>query len=388
MRTNPIGKISKLSKRWWAIAAIAVLTTILLTFLSASGGSVISRGSSYSRTPSGYGAWYAFMEKRGTNIQRWQRSLADLGDRKSTTLVRVLSRLEPEGIAITKLERNWVALGNRLVILGIRTPATEAAFTKILESKAGMVSIDTTRRFTSNLNLTTSDSDKSVLRSGHEKLLGDEFGAVVVSQSEGAGKLVLASTPHLAANAYQDAIGNYEFLAQLVTEGGNSAIVDEYIHGYKDRDLIAKEGKENWLGYLLGTPLLPATLQIAVVLLVLIVVLNRRFGAPIIPKSRAVDNSTAYIQAMATVLRKAESSEFVVETIAKAEQLRIQQALGLGGQTLVDRKAIANAWTQQTRRPASEILSVLQFSDRPRKVNEPELKTWLANLQIVRNNLP
>lgn len=384
MSVNSIGKISK---RWWTIAAIAVLTTILLTFFSASGGSAISRGSSYSRTPSGYGAWYAFMEKRGNNIQRWQRSLTDLFDRKSTTLVRVLSRLEPEGIAITKLERDWVALGNRLVILGIRTPATDAAFTKTLESKAGMVSIDTTRRFTSNPNLTR-DSDKSVWRPGREKLLGDPFGAVVVSQSQGAGKLVLASTPHLAANAYQDAIGNYEFLAQLVTEGGNSAIVDEYIHGYKDRDLIAKEGKEDWLGYLLRTPLLPATLQIAIVLLILIVALNRRFGAPVIPKSRAVDNSTAYIQAMATVLRKAESSEFVVETIAKAEQLRIQQALGLGGQTLVDRFAIANAWTQQTHRPASEILAVLQFSDRPRKVSESKLKTWLTNIQTVRDRLP
>jgi hypothetical protein len=388
MRTNPIGKISKLSKRWWAIAAIAVLTTILLTFLSASGGSAIARGSSYSRAPSGYGAWYAFMEKRGTNIQRWQRSLPDLFDRKSTTLVRVLSGLGSEGIAITKLERDWVALGNRLVILGIRTPATEAAFTKTLESKAGVVSIDTTRRFSRNPNPAIRDSDKSVLRPGHEQLLGDEFGAVVVSQSEGAGKLVLASTPHLAANAYQDAIGNYEFLAQLVTEGGNSAIVDEYIHGYKDRDLIAKEGKKDWLGYLFGTPLLPAIFQMAIVLLVLIVSLNRRFGVPVVPKSRSIDNSTAYMQAMATVLRKAESSEFVVETIAKAEQLRIQQALGLGGQTLVDHKAIANAWTQQTRRPASEILSVLQFSDRPRKVNESELKTWLTNIQIVHNYLP
>lgn len=385
MRINSIGKISK---RWWAIAAIAVLTTILLTFVSASGGSAIARGSSYSRTPSGYGAWYAFMEKRGTNIQRWQRSLFDLSDRKSTTLVRVLSRLEPEGIAITKLERNWAALGNRLVILGIRTPATDAAFTKNLESKAGMVSIDTTRRFASNPKLTIPDSDKSALRPSHTKLLSDEFGAVVVSQNEGAGQIVLASTPHLAANAYQDAIGNYEFLAQIVTENGNSAIVDEYIHGYKDRDLIAKEGKEDWLGYLLGTPLLPVAMQMAIVLLVLIVVLNRRFGVPVIPKSRSVDNSTAYIQAMATVLRKAESSEFVVETIAKAEQLRIQQALGLGGQTLVDRKAIANAWTQQTRRPTSEILSVLQFSDRPRKVSESDLKVWLTNLQTVRNYLP
>jgi Domain of unknown function (DUF4350) len=366
-----INLMPKLSKRGWLIAAIALFTILLLTLFSASTGSPTSRGSSYSSAPDGYGAWYAFMQKRGVNIQRWQRPIQDLSNATPTpaTLLQVLSRLTPLEIAIAPEDRTWVAKGNRLVILGVNAPATEAAFSKSLPSKEGLVAIDTTRRFT---NAT--------------KLLGDEFGSVVISKNEGKGEIILASTPYIAANAYQDAIGNYEFLAQLVTKDGDRVLVDEYTHGYKDRDLIVKEGNEDWFAYLAKTPLLPGMLQLAVLLVVLIVAQNRRFGWPVQQKSRTVDNSAAYMQAMAAVLHKAQSSEFVLEVVGKAEQLRIQQALGLGGQQLLDRKTIVNAWIQQTKRPATEILSVLQVS--PRKVSESELKLWLANLQNIRQYLP
>jgi Domain of unknown function (DUF4350) len=376
-----VNAMPKFSKRGWLIVAIAFLTIILLTLFSASSGSPTSRGSSYSSAPDGYGAWYAFMEKRGANIQRWQRPIQDLSKRisdNSITLLQVLSRGTPKEIAIAPEDRTWVAQGNRLVILGIDTPATEANFSKSLQSKDGLVAIDTTRRF-----------------SHSAKLLGDEFGAVVISQRVGDGEIILAATPHIAANAYQDAIGNYEFLAQLVTQDGNRVIVDEYAHGYKDRDVIVEEGIEDWSAYLAKTPLLPAMLQLAVLLVVLVVAQNRRFGWPVRPKSRTVDNSAAYMQAMAAVLHKAQSSEFVLEVVGKAEQLRIQQALGLGGQQLLDRKTIVTAWIQQTKRPATEMLSVLQVSDgkhpkghRPRKISESELKLWLTNLQTIRQYLP
>ncbi len=377
-----VNAMPKLSKRGWLIAAIAFLTIILLTLFSAAAGSPTSRGSSYSSTPDGYGAWYAFMENRGVDIQRWQRPIQDLSAStstgNSTTLLQVLSRLTPTDIAIALEERTWVSQGNRLVILGINAPATEASFSKSLPSKDGLVVIDTTKRFTDAT-----------------KLLGDEFGAVVISKDEGNGEIILASTPHIAANAYQDAIGNYEFLAQLVTQDGHRVLVDEYTHGYKDRDLIVKEGNEEWHEYLTRTPLLPAMLQLAVLLVVLIVAQNQRFGWPVRPKSRTIDNSAAYMQAMAAVLHKAESSEFVLEVVGKAEQLRIQQALGLGSQQLLDHKTIVTAWIQQTKRPATEILSVLQVSggthpkgNRPRKVSESELKLWLTNLQTIRQYLP
>jgi hypothetical protein len=382
MQINSIPAMPKISKRGWLIAAIAVLTIILLTLFSASSGSPNSQGSSYSSAPDGYGAWYAFMQKRGVDMQRWQRPIQDLLTNTSTgnskTLLQVMSRLTPTDITLSPEDRAWVSQGNRLVILGIDAPATEAAFSKSLQSKAGLVVIDTTKRF-----------------SHSTKLLSDEFGAVVISKDEGKGEIILASTPHIGANAYQDAIGNYEFLAQLVTQDGHRVLVDEYTHGYKDRDLIVKEGKEDWFAYLAKTPLLPSMLQLAMLFVVLIVAQNRRFGWPVRPKSRTVDNSAAYMQAMAAVLHKAQSSEFVLEVVGKAEQLRIQQALGLGGQQLLDRKTIVNAWIQQTKRPATEMLSVLQVSsdkqpkgNRPRKVSESELKLWLANLQTIRQYLP
>jgi hypothetical protein len=51
-------------------------------------------------------------------------------------------------------------------------------------------------------------------------LLGDRFGAIVWEKSIGKGQVILPLHPYLAANAYQDFQGNYEFLAQLVTQSG------------------------------------------------------------------------------------------------------------------------------------------------------------------------
>ncbi|HEY9636784.1 MAG TPA: DUF4350 domain-containing protein [Coleofasciculaceae cyanobacterium] len=374
------------NRRLWLLGAIAIGAIIVITLLAAPANNKLNNGSTYNRAPEGYGAWYAFMSERGTPVQRWRKPFEDLAKNKNAkqpvTLLRIYSPLTIDNIY--GKERDWVESGNTLVALGVRQPVTNASFSTRLNSPAGSVKIDTQRRAKDIKN----------------KLLGDRFGAIVWEESIGKGRVIFATTPYLAANAYQDFQGNYEFLAQLVTQSGageqasngenpiqNTVWVDEYIHGYKDSDVIKREQGGNVFSYLAKTPVFPIFVQGLILLLIAIGAGNRRFGKPVTLSTPAVDNSEAYIQALAGVLQKANSSEFILDVVGKEEQLQLQKALFLGQEQL-DHQSLVNAWVQQTGRPATELEQLLQMQSRKRRMSETDLLSWLGKWEQIRRHLP
>jgi Domain of unknown function (DUF4350) len=392
-----------LSKRQIWLLAIALATLIIISLFAAPGNRLQS-GSTYSRSPSGYGAWYALMESRGITIQRWQKPLKSLfqpaepktptietfnPDQGTATLlatapspphpltpssptkpITLLQISNGEPLSVSNLA--WVERGNVLLLLGVGVPVTKAPFNDTIASPVGAIRIQTSRRQTDRETQT-------------KPLLTDSFGTVVWQQTVGKGQIIFAATPNLAANAYQDAPGNFEFLAKLVTAPKLPIWVDEYSHGYKDSEVIQQESG-NLLGYLAKTPLLLLVIQTIVLLLVLIWGQNRRLGPAIALPTPTVDNSEAYIQAMAAVLRKAESSQFVVTTVCKAEQLEVQKALGLGADPL-PLTTLLDAWTTQTGQPAAILEAALNPIKRPRRIDEADLLKWLEQMQTVRRQL-
>lgn len=373
----------QLNKRQIWIVAIVLLTLVIMTILMApSGGSSrITQGSTYGRSPDGYGAWYAFMQERGTPVQRWQKPLKTLLQPSQATSKLTVLRIGNgiDRLAMSSSEQEWVKRGNALVLLGTHTRSTEAPFTSDLPSPQGNIRIETSRR--------QSNPDGQIR-------LNDNFGAVVWEQSIGIGKVIYASTPYLAANAYQDFRPNYEFLAKLVTEPNHPIWVDEYMHGYQDdNESTSSEANQSrstpitLLSYLAQTPVLLAIIQAIVFLLVLMWGLNRRLGPATLVTAPTVNNSEAYIQALSGALYKAECSEFVLETVGKAEQLHIQKALGLGNM-LLPLETVVAAWVQQTGRPAAELEATLRTAKRQRRVSEAELIRWLNDIQAIRQHLP
>ncbi|MEP0871056.1 DUF4350 domain-containing protein [Trichocoleus desertorum AS-A10] len=375
-----------LSRRQMWFGALVIGAIALLTLLSAPTQSASRSGSTYSRAPDGYGAWYSFMSDRGTPIQRWQQPFEQLAQKQPSsvnqgkiTLLQINSRLKVA--SLDENQKAWVEAGNTLVVLGAHAPVADAAFRTWQTSEVGNVRVETRRRHYLPKQGTIS------------LVLGDRFGAVVWQESLGQGRVIWATTPHLAANAYQDDRGNYEFLAQLVTPPKQSIWVDEYLHGYRDPANATGSGSgsekrsRSFLAYLANTALLPGFIQVGVLLLLGIWAHNRRFGQPIPVTTPAVDNSKAYIEALAGALYKAESSEFVIDTIRKEEQLQVQRALGLGNQ-LLDPETLLTAWTQQTGRPATELADMLQLRSRGQRVSDRDLLAWLEKIQTVRHHLP
>ena len=392
--------------RLWLLGAIAITAIILITLLFAPANNKVNSGSTYNRAPDGYGAWYAFMSKRGTEVQRWQKPFKDFAKNQDakppSTLLRIYSSLIPEVVSDT--EKKWVEQGNTLVNLGVRAPVTQAPFSSLHPASAGEIKIDTGRRY---------PSDK-------KQVLDDQFGAIVWKKSVGKGTVYFASTSHLAANAYQDFPGNYEFLAGLVTqlEGGepeiegtqqalavkliqnssdpqsqqtskilNKVWVDEYIHGYKDPEVLEREYEGNLFTYLAKTPLFPVLIQGTIILLVAIFAGWKRFGQPVTISAPPVDNSEAYIQALAGVLQKANSTDFAVEIIGKEEQLQLQKALLLG-QGSLESETLTNAWVEQTGRKATELSELLPSPSHKRRISDSDLLAWLGKWQQIRQHLP
>ena len=165
--------------------------------------------------------------------------------------------------------------------------------------------------------------------------------------------------------------------------------VDEYIHGYKDRETVAEEKQnrpQTLFSYLAQTPWFFLFVQTALIAIVAAAAACRRFGLPVKPKTTIADNSTAYIDALAGVLEKANSTDFVVEAIAKDEQRKLQQSLGLG-KSLIDKNALIAAYKQQHKELATDLDELLKISDARRKISDAQLITWVQKWQKINRDV-
>lgn len=368
-------------QRKWLWMGIAIAVIIVLTLVAApnSGGRKNDSGSTYGKSPDGYGAWYEYMSKQAIPLKRWRKPFAQFIEEnlQDVTYLKILSKsdyLLGLESTLSSDESDWVSKGNTLVIIGKYEPATAAPFNSSIPYRQETLSNDqikiaTTRRF----------------RQGQEQsILQDRYGAVVWQEKIGKGKIIYCTTPFLAANAYQDNLDNYQFLADLVNDH-QTIWVDEYIHGYKDKESIAKEQQADLLSYLAKTPWVFFLIQTILIAIVAAVTAFRRFGLPIKPKTAIADNSTAYIDALAGVLEKANSTDFVVEAIAKDEQHKLQQALGLG-KSLVDEQTLITAYKQQRGETEVDLSPLLRVSNAGKKISDAQLITWIQKWQKLNQN--
>lgn len=386
----------KLLKQYWQLGLLAIVAIVLVTVISAMGGDSRLAGSSYSIAANGYNHWYQMMIDRGIKINRWQKSFPKLSQSPEYEQGITLLQIQPQlaQVEITSQQQEWVAKGNTLVILGVNAPARETTFQTDLASPQGKIRIETTRRFGARI-----DNNKFLKDSDSEVLLEDRSGSVITEFKLAQGRIIIAVTPHLAANAYQDFQPNNDLLAELVTKDRQQVLIDEYIHGYTDRqpiiDPITGEVKaddetsdnNDTLSYLASTPLIVVFVNLLLGILVLAWQQNRRFGKVVIPKTPEIDNSEAYIQALGGVLRQANSSEFVLQNIGKAEQLSWQQKLGLGKERLVEPQILITAWENQIQLPTDDLRFVLKLTAAAQRVNPADLIVWLTKIREIDRQL-
>ena len=362
----------KSRRKLWLFVGLFFSVIILLTLLVAPSRNQLMSGSTFGVAPDGYAAWYEFMQERNAPIERWQKSFKTLQQNysdNSITLLRVYGKSAQ--FAVSKTEREWVKKGNTLVNLAFQGRVTEAPFSTSHETDFGAVKIETTRRNT--------DSFKAILK--------DDFGAIIWQEKQSEGKIIYVTTPYLAANAYKLSPGNYDFLANLLeSSGGNKILVDEYIHGYKDKETQEIEETSNVFAYLLNTTLLIILIQGLVIVLILIFVYNNTLAKKKNLARAIANNSQEYINALATILQNAQSREFIIKTIGEVEQLKLQKKLGLkvGKQ---DRESLVQAWTQQTKKTPIMLEKLLKMSTKKPSLNDIKLLEWMKQWKTIHQEI-
>ncbi|PSN12599.1 DUF4350 domain-containing protein, partial [filamentous cyanobacterium CCP5] len=349
-------------RRYLWIAAAALVLLGLVAFLAAPVNNRLLSGSTWGHAPDGYGAWYTSMVEQQAPIQRWQRPIAEfleVSAHEPATLMQILPR--PVSADQVFAERfwleDWLVPGHTLVILGLAEPVTRAPFTVSLPTAAGRVQVQTRRRRSPD--------------GSFEPLLADEYGAIGWQQSRQGGRVIAATTPFLGANAYLNEPGNFAFLAELVADSG-PIYIDEYLHGYRDSDVLVREVAGSWLSYLAQTPLGLLAVQVGIVGLVVLLAQNRRPGSRRRLTSPRPSDSEAYMQALAGVLSRADSRDFLIEILLRSERQVIQRELGLGDGPIADGE-LRSAW-QAKGRPASD----LDCLSKPAR--NCDLKSWLRGL--------
>ncbi len=369
------------SKQIWILLGIIMGLLILISVLFPSTNPSQS-GSTFGKNPDGYGAWYAYIKKQGYTIEQLQKSeqkFLESPPTKPTTLVRVYPELSFPYVSKELIE--WLKKGNRIVLLGVRGNATKAPFRSNFNTEQGEVTIETKRRFTKE-QAVPFPPDFSPFS---KWLIADREGLVVSENNIEKGKIISVVTPYLAANAYQDKPGNFAYLAYLVNAPQNRIVVDEFIHGYIDKkELVKNSETRDWLAYLSRTPLVILAVQAGIMILLCLWAQNRRFGKIVPLQSPTRNNNLDYIDALSEVLFKSENYSFLVAKINKAEQIYIQQKLGMGSAS-VSPKDLAESWHQQGRGSKTEILNTFQANRSVRGIKE--VSNWLSRLARLRKNL-
>jgi hypothetical protein len=307
------------------------------------------------------------MEAKGVKITRWQKPYNDLIARPNSELITLL-RINSNATNYTSSseELTWLTKGNHLVIVGILYPVTDAPFDSQIQTDDGKIKIETGRR-----NYTEKNA-----------ILQDDFGAIIWRKNIGKGDIKYFIPQDFAANAYQQYLNNYEFLAKLVSNNNNQIFVDEYLHGYKDEETIQKETGGSLVEYFLKQPLTIVLLQLGIIGIIFFLASLRRFSKLLTVPSVAIDNNTAYIGALAGVLRQANSTNFVVETIAKESQLKLQKKLGLDN-ILLDSQTLIDAWVARTERSETELAKLLSFTSKNTETDNIKIIEWIEKWQNI-----
>ncbi len=375
--------MTSLSSTQRTLGILALMGILLLVTLGILGQRpVYTQGSSYSRTPSGYGAWVAYMTDQGHTVTPWLQPFAELPSDQVLTLIQVHS---DELMLLSDEQLTWVRDGNTLIVLGSSDNVSNAPFHSTHPTLFGDIVIATRERFMAQ-DIAPSD-----------RLIADDAGLIAWREYYGEGTVYFSTTPYLAANAYQQLSGNFAILADWATATGTSIYIDEYLHGYRDQASAAADVSGSLWNYLASTVWLPIAIQAGVILVSLIVAINQRLGPPLPAPDPAPANSQAYVEALAQVLAKAQSHHFVVALVGEAEQRVLQQALGLGTQ-LVSTPTLLQAWQQQTRQSPQvleRILSLMSVSGRPtrdelgfqRPIGTRAFKKWLQSLKQIHKAL-
>jgi hypothetical protein len=298
-----------------AILAAAALILLVLGFErnAAESASPPSVFSTYDRGRNGYGALFTVLRQTGVEVSRFERRLSQLQP-EVRTLVIAEDAADPSafGKGDATVLRQFVRNGGRLVALSSSFAGNRDAIPGVarsIEASQRMAVPVVVNRFTGGVSRVAAPIDAVfpfTERQG-EPLLGNEAGIVAVGYAYGRGEVLAITAPALLGNAYVNDAGNLAF-AYNVIAGHGPAAFDEYVHGYD-------EDAGFWAA--LPAPVRAAGFIVIALLLLTIAGANVPFAPPVPLEPYAQRDSSAFLYAMADLMRRSKAQRAVVSAFAQ-----------------------------------------------------------------------
>lgn len=278
-------------------------------------GAARSTYSTYDTGPNGYRAFYETLRRAGVPVRRFERALPLL-DSDVRTLVLAAYEDDPAAKPLAREDAEdlarFVDAGGRLVVLdgdfagkrdftpgvGSSHPATAAGALALVRG-----------RYTAGVDRVRAPIEAVF---GFERwpgatpLLANDRGVVAVAYRHNKGEVVAITAPALFGNAHLLDEDNLSFAYDAVS-GHGAVAFDEYVHGY-DRD------ETFW--HALPPAVHAATWVVAAIVVLALIGANVPFAPPIPLEAPDARDTTAFVDAMASLMRRARAGAAVTGAFA------------------------------------------------------------------------
>jgi hypothetical protein len=306
----------------WVIFAASVVLLVLLGYERhrVTTPAPPSTFSTYDAGPNGYAALFAVMRRAGVAVRRFERPLGLL-DRDLRTLVISAYQTDPSSNPLDAHDasalRRFVAGGGRLVMVGPAAGAPGVKGKPIPAVARRAVPVGS-NPLTDGVHGVEGPIAAVMPFSEREgvPLLANRAGIVALAYAYGKGEVVVVTAPALFSNANLQRAGNAAFAYDLIAGHGPAAF-DEYVHGYD-------AGAGLWA--VLPAPVRAAIWIALAVLLLAIVGENVPFAPPLVESSSDERGGAAYLEAMATLMRRARAQRAVAAFFAHDARRRARVA--------------------------------------------------------------
>jgi len=299
-----------------AVLAIGVAALVLLALERerVQRGLVPSTYSTYDTGMRGYRALYGVLLAAGVPLRRFQHPLGLL-DAGVGTLVISAYAGDPSGRGFGPHDaaalKRFVGAGGRLVALDTDFAGADDVAPGVGRSTPvnayGAVAL-ARNRYTAGVSRVGAQVEAVfpfALRRGIP-LLANARGIVAVAYPYGKGEVIAITAPAIFSNATLRNADNAAFAYDVVAAHGTVAF-DEYVHGYDDD-----------LGFwqVLPQPVRAAFWIVCAIVMLGLIGANVRFAPPVAPPAAADRDSSAYVTAMASLMRRARGTATLIARFA------------------------------------------------------------------------
>jgi Domain of unknown function (DUF4350) len=299
-----------------AILIAGAVIVVLLAFGRGDRGTPVSVYSTYDSGPNGYRALYEVLRAAGVSVTRFEGALGAL-DPAAKTLVFTGYESDPSAKPLDEHDaeflQHFAQDGGRIVAIdaqfagkddvapgvgtSVRAPGTEAIALARNAFTQGVARVRGTIGWAFPFK-----EPRGV------PLLANERGMVAMLYRVGRGEVIAVTAPDLFSNKQLRNADNLRFIYNAIA-GHGPAVFDEYVHGYSDR--------------LTAWAVLPAAVRAAVWVAVGIAALaligaNVPFAPPYLPTPPDERDSSAYITAIAELMRRSSSRGSDVAVLREA----------------------------------------------------------------------